>query len=165
MKLNNSTNIPNEVIREIISFVRPSGISKFDVELKNSKHAFAGRAYMEGSSYHSSWSPFIVVRIGDEKHFPYFDKKRIDYLKSKGRGGYLPQDFYTRLEAVTHLLAHELRHLWQAKHPKGWRVWGAKGKYSERDADAFAIQKVRQFRRLFNYDTMKFNINLKNENK
>ncbi len=43
--------------------------------------------------------------------------------------------------------AHELRHLWQAQHPKGWRVWGSRGQYSERDADAYAIRMLRAWRR------------------
>jgi hypothetical protein len=51
------------------------------------------------------------------------------------------------MEALIMLVAHELRHLWQADHPKGWRVYGARGVYSERDADAYALQMLRKYRR------------------
>lgn len=51
-----------------------------------------------------------------------------------------------RIEALVYVLAHELRHQWQAIHPKGWRVWGARGQYSERDADAYAIKMLRNWR-------------------
>ena len=54
---------------------------------------------------------------------------------------------YNRKELFIHILAHELRHIWQAKHKRGWRVWGSRGQFSERDADAYAIHKVREYRR------------------
>jgi len=62
-------------------------------------------------------------------------------------GGYLPMEFYNRVEALVAITAHELRHLWQAQHPKGWRVWGARGQFSERDADAYALHMLRLWRR------------------
>lgn len=52
----------------------------------------------------------------------------------------------SRREALVVLLAHELRHLWQAQTTRG-RVYGARGRFSERDADAYALQMLRRFRR------------------
>jgi hypothetical protein len=72
MQLTNTTNIPNEKVRDLIRIARPPNISNFDVMLKNYKYAGA-----------------------------------------RGRA----------------------------------RVWGARGQYSERDADAYAIRKVREFRK------------------
>lgn len=150
MRLNNKTNIPSDLIREIIRFVRPSGISKFDVEVRNSgNYPFYGRAYHDGCAFHATADPFVVIRIGDEKKFPLILKKE------KGTG-YLPMEFGNRLECFVAVLAHELRHLWHAKVKKGWRVYGSKGQFSERDADAYALQMLRRFRRQFNYTTMKF---------
>ena len=63
------------------------------------------------------------------------------------KGANLPVDLYSRIEALVLVTAHELRHLWQAQHPKGWRVWGSRGQYSERDADAYAIRMLRAWRR------------------
>lgn len=44
-------------------------------------------------------------------------------------------------------MAHEARHFWQHKVRKGWRVWGARGRYSEVDAEAYTIRKLREWRR------------------
>jgi hypothetical protein len=140
MRIKNTNNLySNKQIREIIQFVKPVGISNFDVMIKNSKPGcYAGRAYYQGSSYHSTFSPFITIRVGKIK-FPYFEKDK--------RAGYLCSEFYSQTEILVHLIAHELRHLWQYKHPKGWRVYGARGQFSERDADAYAIHKLREWRR------------------
>jgi hypothetical protein len=138
MKLKNTSTVPTELAREVLRFVKPSGISKFDVMLKNSEYALVGRAYHAGSSYHATRSPFIVLRIGPQNKYPY---------KLMGHGGYL--DFgwlYNQTEGLVVLAAHELRHLWQAKHKRGYRVWGAKGQFSERDADAYAMRKLREWR-------------------
>lgn len=140
MQLTNTTKIENEKIRELIRFARPSGISNFDVMIKNYQHFGArGRAYSKGSSYHYSNNAFIVVSISNTNQgYPYY---------WEGGNGYLPHLTMDRLENLLYVLAHELRHLWQGKHPKGYRVWGARGKFSERDADAYAIRKVREYRK------------------
>jgi hypothetical protein len=46
----------------------------------------------------------------------------------------------------------EIRHVWRSQIEEWERrrrgmVWGARGVFSERDADAFAIRKVREYRR------------------
>jgi hypothetical protein len=53
----------------------------------------------------------------------------------------------TREEAVLFVLAHEMRHLWQARVRRGRRVWGSRGVLSERDADAYALRALRHWRR------------------
>lgn len=139
MQLTNTTNIPNGLVRELVRFAKPVGVSNFDVMLKKSaRGGVRGRAYTKGSSYHYSARPFIVVAVGNAT-YP---------SKRKAFGAYLPVLSLDECEAVLHVLAHELRHLWQAKHAKGWRVWGAKGQFSERDADAYALRKVRQWRKI-----------------
>lgn len=139
MRLKNHTSIPTEKIREMIAFARPSGISNFDVRISNSKCRWRARAYGHGSAYHDTADPFVVIRIGEEgKHaYPYL---------SKQQGGYLSSLLLSREEALLHLIAHELRHIWQIDHTKG-KVWGARGRMSERDCDAFAIRKVREWRK------------------
>jgi hypothetical protein len=73
--------------------------------------------------------------------------KLYDYNKSTG--GYIDNLILSREEALVHILAHEFRHLWQKNHPgKRGKVWGARGQYSDRDADAYAIRKTRQWRRM-----------------
>jgi hypothetical protein len=88
--------------------------------------------------------------------------------------GYLSKLLLDRTEALVMILGHEFRHLWQTDIPdehnlperkarSHWRkfkrrgyVWGARGVLSNRDADAYAIHKVREYRRLqqqYNYCT------------
>lgn len=137
MRLKNYTDIPSEQIRDLIRAVRPAGISNFDVRVSNGQR-FRGRAYSQGSGYHDRACPFIVCAI------PAIWKPRIiDHGAGKG---YLPIAIGSRIEALIVLLAHELRHLWQATHTRG-KVWGARGRFSERDADAYALQMLRRYRR------------------
>lgn len=139
MRLKNHTDIPADQIRTIIRAVRPAGISNFDVRVSNlGGKGFRGRAYASGSGYHETADPFVIVSIA-----------RTDAgcrVIADGGSGYLPMQIGSRLEALVVVLAHELRHLWQANHQRG-RVWGARGKFSERDADAYALSMLRRFRR------------------
>jgi hypothetical protein len=102
---------------------------------------FRSRAYWAKTGAECS---DIVIRI------PHFTKgrRKIENKRLGGRG-YLPGVEYTREEAIVHLVAHELKHLYQALHPtrQRGRVWGARGQFSERDADAYAIGRTRHWRR------------------
>jgi hypothetical protein len=145
MRLKNHTDIPNERIREMIRFTCPPGVAGFDVRVNNmtwKRGWFRGSAYAKGSGYHSRACPFIVVSIGFDDLWP-----NSGHTASK-RGGYLPTPWMaSREEALVYVIAHELRHLWQGRVPRGRRVWGARGQYSERDADAYAIRMLRAWRR------------------
>lgn len=150
MKLSNSTDIPNATIRAIVRAVRPTGIANFDVTIRNTKgKGCAGTAYTQGSGYHATANPFLVVRVA-----------RTDTLARCVRaadGGYLPIVWGSRTEALLFVLAHELRHMWQAGgaldsrkrvvKPRRGMVYGSRGRFSERDADAYALQMLRKFRR------------------
>jgi hypothetical protein len=48
---------------------------------------------------------------------------------------------------MIHLVAHELRHLWQPTHRTRRMPTARHGRISERDADIYAIRKVRAYRR------------------
>lgn len=170
MILKNYTNISDARIREIIQHLRPNGISKFDVRISNSKTCiFRGCCYYNGAGCHDTGNPFIIIRITKhEEAFPYFARyipqirthTRINLktLKSEsvsystGTGGYIDHLLLSREEAIVHVCAHELRHLWQKEHKRG-RVWGARGRFSDRDADAYAIRKTREWRRQQNNNT------------
>ena len=136
MRLKNYTDIDTEIIRELIRAVRPAGISNFDVRVSNGER-FRGRAYYAGSGYPDRACPFIVCAI------PKIWKPRVVHEEDQG---YLPIAIGSRIEALIVLLSHELRHLWQATHSKG-KVWGARGRFSERDADAHALRMLRRYRR------------------
>jgi len=123
----------------MVRFCKPNNISRYDVMIKNHRgKGCRGTAYHKGSSYHATTSPFIVVSVQrDAKGYP---------RKTAATGAYIPFIVMSREENVLYILAHELRHLWQSKIKKGWRVWGSRGQFSERDADAYAIRKVREWR-------------------
>ena len=130
MKLTNTSHFPTEFVREVIRFVRPPGISKFRVQVTRCSHW--------GGWY--TWGGRVTVRVPEAAHRPY-------PIHFPARRGYLATVIFTPEEGLVLYLAHELRHVWQHMHPKGGRVWGARGRYSERDADAYAIQRVRRWRR------------------
>lgn len=141
MKLKNSTAIPNDTIRTVLRAVCPPGVTGYDVRVGTSRGVLHGRAYAKGSSYHATAAPFVNLYIGRADQFPAPPC-------APHRAGYLPRPWLaSQVEALVYLAAHELRHLWQARIPKGRRVFGARGQYSERDADAYAIRMLRQWRR------------------
>ena len=141
----NYTDIDDATCRTIYDAVCPPGLPAHDVEIKNcGGRGGRGMAYTKGSSYHTTARPFVVVSI-----------PRTDVLARAVRswnvpkGGYLPIVHGSRLECFVVILAHELRHLWQGKakgRPRGM-VYGAKGRFSERDADAYALRMLRRYRR------------------
>ncbi len=155
MRYQNFTSVSDDLLRKIIRFTCPSGVSGFDIAFKNSARGFCGRAYYSGTSYHEQslirrgirkrgvcqrYTPLVVINVPPPRK--YVRPNVTDY-----GGGYLRSVQFSHTEDIVHLVAHELRHLWQAKVKRGYRVWGSRGQYSERDADAYAIQKLRQWRR------------------
>lgn len=139
MKLQNTTNIPDAVIRNIVRATCPSGVTKFNIHVKNTDGGCAGMAYYNGCSYGKSEGPLVTIRVA-----------RTDKLAARvleGGNGYLPGNWGSRIEALVWVIAHELRHLWQNKVKSGRRVWGARGQFSERDADAYGKSMLRKFRR------------------
>ncbi len=137
----NYTDIPDAQAKAIYEAVCPSGLKAHDVELKNNAGAGRGMAYYNGSGYHSTARPFVVVSIPKTE--------RMARNITQDGGGYLPVALGSRLECLVYIMAHELRHLWQAKakgKPRGM-VFGAKGKFSERDACAYGMQMLRRYRR------------------
>lgn len=140
MRLKNYTDIDSDFIRDVIRAVRPAGISNFDVRVSNTDHKRgAGTAYYGGSGYHDRACPFVVVRVAKT------EAKARD-LGLWRSGAYLKYAVGSRREVLVAIMAHELRHLWQANHTRG-KVWGSKGRFSERDADAYALQMLRRYRR------------------
>jgi hypothetical protein len=163
MRLRNTSGLPDQLVREVIRFVRPAGISKFDIMVKRSDKVFGGMSYSQGSGYHMTADPFVTVRVGDAEKFPffvrgdradhpggavttYFDGRPAKVSKPQTKGYLTVGWLFGRTEALVMVMAHELRHQWQRTHSRG-RVWGARGKFSERDADAYAIRMLRAWRR------------------
>ena len=56
---------------------------------------------------------------------------------------------YSRTELLVVIASHELMHVRQAKGKPHGRVWGARGQYSEIETEAYAIRKLREFRKTY----------------
>ena len=130
MRLQNYTNIPNDKIRQMISFVRPAGISNFDVRISNSKTSvYRGISYYNGAYCYATTNPFIVVRVArNENYFPIYT------IHKKGKG-YIDHLLFSR---VILLLPHELRHLWHKKIPRGY----SRPKFSTDDTNYIKISEA-----------------------
>lgn len=104
-----------------------------------------GRYLANGSEWGDDTTPVVVANVtADEAKFPQSYEPH--------RQGYLPHLILDSTECLIGLLAHEFCHAWQHEHKcnrKGWRrkVWGARGIYSERECDAYAMRQIRKYRR------------------
>lgn len=163
MKLTNHTSVPDGLLRAIVRFVCPSGVTGYDITFKNSGDGFlTGWAYTYGTAYHQRGGkcpPLITISV-PKWYGPDGNPRRGQWLGIQGRNprrilgrqrqacrGYMPGECWTDHESLVNIIAHEMRHLWQRKVKRGRRVWGARGQMSERDADAYAIHLTRQWRR------------------
>jgi len=95
MRLKNTTDIPDETLREIIRFVSPNGVTKVSVTVRNGR-----------SEYHGTGSRWEVLASIGNPRFPY---------QMPAHQAYLPILVRSREELAIALLAHELRHSWQAR--------------------------------------------------
>jgi hypothetical protein len=140
VRLTNATALDAETIRDIVRFVCPPGVTGYDLEVTDTRPSAGRRCPYNGRAWCGrSWR--VLARVGPAKLFPMAPQP-------PRRSNYLPGPYIAdRTEALVFILAHELRHLWQARIPRGRRVWGARGQYSERDADAYAIKMLRAWRR------------------
>jgi len=156
MELVNQTSFSSNKLLQIIAFCALPGVTDFVIRFKHWKH-YSGAAYIRHTQpkpdgYRSrtyqhrarTKRSSIVIRMRKKPRGAGQIENKMPKLKARG---YLASAEYTQEEAIVHLVAHELRHLWQANVPKGQRIWGARGRFSERDADAYAISKVRHWRR------------------
>lgn len=137
MKIDNRTSIPADAVRAVLMFAAPPGVGGYDITITDYRRdIFRGRAICSGRGR-------VLLRLGTADNFPSLG------WPSRRRGsGYLPvPPLGNRIEAFVYLAAHELRHLWQMRVPRGRRVWGARAGYSERDADAYAAAVLRRWRR------------------
>lgn len=133
MRIENSTTVSTRAIRDVVAFVRPPGIGGFTVKVWNERPR-GGRL-----GFASDWENTVAVRLPLPGRPVRGWKAHGAYLDTPTMAG--------RLEFLVYILAHELRHLWQAQVPRGRRVWGSRGQFSERDADAYALRMLRAWRR------------------
>lgn len=130
MRVRNTTTISNRAIRDVANFVMPPGITNVTIKVQNRKDWYSGHG----------GGRCVTLRIAPPDKYPL--------RPVPPHGGYLGSPWLAnRMEALVFLMAHELRHCWQSKIKRGRRVWGSRGQYSERDADAYALRMLRAWRR------------------
>jgi len=154
MKFKNTSYYQNNIaIKEMINFVNPLPKSfSFDIWIKKGRaNGFGGRAYCyKGkilNKYHHN--PYVVIRLPNNKSnenypltkYPLFFAGK-NYAKEKD---YIGIQVFSLQEGLITILAHELRHLWQAKYPNKKRLYSY-GQFSEKDADIYALQQLRKWR-------------------
>jgi hypothetical protein len=170
LRLRNTTNFPDSQVMKIVRFCMSDlsfDVLDFDITLSKYRRVFKGKCYTRGCWMHKAdpTKPLVTVRLTPKENaFPYW----VDYsystvdavannrtrwlssaasVRSAGNWGYISHWLLSREECLVHLLAHEIRHVWQINHKERW-MRGSRGKkFSERDADAFAIRIVRAWRR------------------
>lgn len=163
MKLTNYTSVPSALLRTMIRFATPPGVSGFDITFKSTRRGLRGRAYTHGTNYHirnGKRPPLVVIYVpadfgaDDRAHRGQHplapgtgNPRRALGRKRQACRGYMPRECFTEHEELIDIIAHELRHLWQKRVATGRRVWGARGQFSERDTDAYAIGITRRWRR------------------
>jgi hypothetical protein len=135
-----------EALRHVVPALKLKKYREVDVTIsKRHDGDYGARCYPDGCDYHTVApdKPLVKVRISaDEKYFPCME------THESGQG-YIDCLILDSMECLVHLLAHEFRHFWQYEHPTSCRdrIWGSRGVVSNRDADAYAIRKMREYRR------------------
>lgn len=131
----NTTVIAPAKLREILRFVMPPGVHGIRVEVRNATNVHGGAAWV--------WSRRIGIRFETGIRYPNF-------IQPYWRGQLYGKRYWLASleERVVYIAAHELRHMWQRKaRNKAGYAWGARGRYSEIDADSYAIRMTRAWRR------------------
>lgn len=119
LRWRNYTDLPDQELRRLYAAVRPANLPAHDCMVLDCLTGIGfGSAYVRGPKR-------IVVAV-----------PRSDWAaRRRRRGGFLSR---SRMETFVRILAHELRHLWQATHRRPCR---------EADADAYAWQMVQRYRK------------------
>lgn len=131
MRLNNETDVPDAWIRDAFAYCKPQSVGRLrDINFKRTRGMTHGQA-------HPAWNA-IDIKVGRAWEHRGRTVPR--------RGGYLTFEVWGMEETLIAIIAHECRHLWQYGHTRG-RTWNARGRYSERDADAYALRTLRRWRR------------------
>ena len=122
--------------RRIFEFVRLPGCERVTVKVKNTRHTWGGRACLRERV-------LLVKMTKDPSRFPLCYRP---YQYGQFKGKTYPVASMTELAVV--IMAHEARHFWQhrSRSRRGY-IWGARGRYSEVDTEAYAIRTLRAWRR------------------
>src|SRR5215208_7352 len=105
-----------------------------------------GTYYEEGATRDA---PLVVAGANTNDNFyPHRHVPPENWAKQ----GYQPRLLLDRMESLVDVMAHEFRHAWQYENrgKRRGKLWGVRrNSISERDADGYAIRKLREWRRLY----------------
>lgn len=137
MDLINKTEISSDRIREIIEFCGLNDLGDYVMIVKDCDIPIRASGHWDGgiSSVAPSYLPVISVEISKEIKYPF----EITGVEEKG---YLRYLVLSREELFVYLIAHELRHLWQARSNQPFDDY-----QSQRDADKYAVDRVEAWRK------------------
>lgn len=148
--LKNTSWFSDEQVMQVIRFVKPRGTKNATVTVRNlMPRARSGKRYVSlNMSYFNGFArpeirpAEVVVRVGPSFFFPS--------EVTEAHGAYLPVPrLRTRTEALVYVMAHELRHVWQAQNRKARRLCGKHRLHCslcETDADLYAQRQLRRWR-------------------
>jgi hypothetical protein len=134
--LHNSSGIPDEVVRDVMSFIESElRVSDYDVELRSRAKVVTGRAWPWKSPLKGHLRPFVELGVGvdgesiarwleetaEGKRWRGWVKKNPDRLRrlchwpTAVSAAHLGRRvrLLNRTEALVYIAAHEIRHLWQ----------------------------------------------------
>ena len=147
----NHTSFPDDLVRDVIRFTRPSGAGPVDIIVRES----VGWKYANAYFYRGWKTAFTRTRPSSGMC------RRMggtDTIEAKVPGSFEPFvghhikggpafTFRSRLDVLVYELAHEQRHLWQS-HRKGRSGYLCldEEKLSEMDADLWAERKLEAWR-------------------
>lgn len=139
----NQTRLPDAKVRKIINFVAPRVIKIPQIVIKEAKES---SPWVINGGYHPSEEvpAECYLKIAKYTEFPFL----MEVSKKEKRKGYLDGFWlYNKEEALVYSLAHELRHCFQHQFPKAKRMGRRKHRYSESDADIYAVKKLYEWRK------------------
>jgi hypothetical protein len=134
VKLRNRTKILDKHLLEIIQFTDPGGLRK-----GHFMHVKPSRFHPRGYAMPGANQKSICIWVPKELKYPFTLGYHLRYCT-------LDDPILDEDEILIFLLAHELRHRWQSQHPRYREVFGSRVT-GEIDADAYAMHKVRAWRR------------------
>ncbi len=167
----NRTDVPDQKILNYIEFCKPFEINKLKVVIHKAKqysHGLSNKTnkqidvwMVDGNTKYPQIRDYGNLRKKIELYYDKYNKvtkkwqtmKHWHNVPTGKRNGYLPILLLNRDEDLIHIIAHELRHQWQYRKPfKSQYVYAARRKTSdysyETDCDAYAIKKIREWRRV-----------------
>ena len=133
-RMDNESSIPTATLWELFHFTRPPRLGPVEMWVKDQEDCgFHGKVH---------WSldpPLARLTIGPASGFPFYHSPDARQL----RRGYIARGWVqSRIEAFVFLMAHELRHAWQANRG---RLPGTLRK-CETDADEWAVERLGAWR-------------------